>query len=84
MGRQIARTLLVGALILDGMAAFILLNGPNTIGPMFVEPPSASSVLRLVPAVGFVVNLVGLAWMVRILRADPEAHPSWWRAVRSH
>jgi hypothetical protein len=36
----------------------------------------------LVPAVGVAVNIAGLAWMIRICHADPEAHPSFWRFRR--
>ncbi len=59
--------------------AFFLMPQPN-IGPMFVEPPG--SWVGLIPAAGFVVQALGLAWMIRIYRSDPEAHPSHWRFDR--
>ena len=80
-GRRFARALIVGALVFDGIVAVVLLSQPQGIGPTFAVPPSPS-IADLCLAIGLILNVLGLAWMVRILRADPEAHPSWWRAVR--
>ncbi len=40
------------------------------------EPPI---LYRLLPWAGVVAYVVGIAWMVRIYRADPEAGESPWR-----
>jgi hypothetical protein len=80
-GRRIARVLLFTALLIDGLVAFVLLNPPQVIGPMIEVPPSPS-IAHVTIAVGVVLNVVGLVWMVRILRADPEAHSSPWRSAR--
>jgi hypothetical protein len=34
------------------------------------------------PAIGVVGYVLGMFWMVRIYRADPEAHPSSFLATR--
>ena len=86
-GRRQARLMLFAAIALDAFVVFLFvaqpatMGGPNTSGPMFipVEPPSR--LVWLVPAFGILLNVVGLAWMVRILRADPEGGPSAWRAI---
>ena len=60
----------------------IALLWPPTRGPMFDVPPPDLFSMSL-PLLGFVVYLVGLAWMIRIYRADPEAGRSWFRFGRS-
>ncbi len=79
-GRRVAGRILAIAIGLDAFVVLLFLNLPHTSGPIYAEPPSV--VGWLVPAVGVVVNVIGLAWMVRIYRADPEAHPSFWRFRR--
>jgi hypothetical protein len=57
----------------------LFLLAPDTSGPMFRSPPDplfASSIIAL----GIALYLIGLVWMLRIYRADPEAHPSSWRS----
>jgi hypothetical protein len=49
---------------------------------MFESPPS-DAWLTSVPAFGVLAYLIGLAWMIRIYRADPERHRSSWRFDRS-
>ena len=46
-------------------------------GPMFERQPGRLEVL--LPWVGVAMYLVGLVWMVRISRANPEAGESSWR-----
>ncbi len=82
VGRRSARLILVVTLLLDGLVVALFLSQPSGIGPMFAPPPSGPSVGVVVSAVGVALHLVGLAWMVRIIRADPEEHASWWRVVR--
>ena len=81
VGRRTAKALLIVTLVLDGLAAALLLSRPNDMGPMFAGPPEPAFGLLIVAA-GVVLNLIGLVWMVRIIRADPEAHASSWRATR--
>ena len=84
-GRQQARLLLGAILALDAVLAFLFVAPPNTIGPMFEAPPSPLGLPlgSVIVAMGLALHLGGLAWMVRILRADPERHRSWWRFDRS-
>jgi len=80
-GRRIARLILAGALALDAVLLLLLASAPNTIGGgWFPEPPRF---VWLIPAFGIGLHLVGLAWMIRIIRADPERHRSFWRSRRS-
>ncbi|MEA2674053.1 MAG: hypothetical protein QOI92_1245 [Chloroflexota bacterium] len=68
-----------------GLGAFvgaIELLQPTDIGPMFKTPPSDLWLTSL-PAFGVLAYLIGLAWMIRIYRADPERHRSSWRFDRS-
>jgi protein-S-isoprenylcysteine O-methyltransferase Ste14 len=74
-GREIARVLVTAVLVLLAFVAFLFLNMPNTIGPLF-EPRLTD---WIVPGLGILGILVGLGWMVRIFRADPEPDSSAWR-----
>ena len=80
-GRRMARFMFVLAIVPAVLTAALFMTAPNTIGPLFVEPPDP-----LIPSVivgaGVLAYVVGLAWMVRIYRADPEAHKSFWRSRR--
>jgi hypothetical protein len=71
--------MLFAAVALDVLLVLLLMSAPNTMGPMLDHPPRH---MWLIPAFGVALNLAGLAWMIRIIRADPEAHPSSWRALR--
>ena len=70
-GRASARSLFAAVLILLAFVAFLFLNMPNTFGPYLIE--------WIAPGLGILGILVGLAWMIRILRADPEPNSSAWR-----
>jgi hypothetical protein len=74
-GREIARGLCEAVLILLAFVAILFLSMPNTTGPLF-EPSLPEWIL---PGLGVLGILVGLAWMWRILRADPEPDTSAWR-----
>ena len=84
-GRQLAQLLLVAVVALDAVLAILFVTAPNFVGPMFEAPPSLLGLPLGSPivAIGIALHLGGLAWMVRILRADPEDHRSWWRFDRS-
>jgi Flp pilus assembly protein TadB len=81
IGRRTARALLVLAVGLDVLVLLFALSRPADLGPMFDEPP-AFPVGPVVVAVGIALNVLGLVWMVRIVRADPEGGPTSWRAFR--
>ena len=78
-GRRLARAILFATLLIDGLVAMILLNPSGMMGPLPGEP--AGLEVPLILAVGILVNVFGLAWMARIVGADPEHHRSWWRAA---
>jgi hypothetical protein len=78
-GRRRARRILFTAIALDAFVVLLFAAQPTTMGGPFGPPPLTAYV---VPAFGVLLNVVGLAWMVRIVRADPEAGPTGWRATR--
>lgn len=81
-GRRFARFLLVAAFLVVGFEAFLFIAQPIDIGPLTAEPPSTWT--RVIPEmIGGAAQVIGLAWMIRIYRADPEAHRSWFRFSRS-
>jgi protein-S-isoprenylcysteine O-methyltransferase Ste14 len=75
-GREIARGLVTAVLVLVAAVALLFLNMPNPMGGPFFE---SSLTEWIVPGLGVLGILVGLAWMVRILRAEPEPDSSAWR-----
>jgi hypothetical protein len=79
-GRRIARLMLMTGFAPVALLAFLLIAAPNNMGGGLGEP---SIVMWLVPAIGVAGVVVGLAWMIRIYRADPEGSRSWWRFDRS-
>jgi len=79
-GRRLARLILLIAFALDAFVALLFIAAPNDIGPMFSTPPSP--IVNLIPAIGVAWNLAGLGVMIRIYRAGPEDHRSWWRSKR--
>ena len=79
-GRHAAQRILLAAILLDALPVLLFASAPNTMGGgWFPEPPRF---MWLIPAFGIALNLVGLAWMIRIVRADPEGHHSFWRSKR--
>jgi protein-S-isoprenylcysteine O-methyltransferase Ste14 len=75
-GREIARGLVTAVLVLLAFVGLLFLNLPDPMGAPFFEPSLSEWIL---PGLGVLGILVGLAWMVRILRADPEPDSSAWR-----
>jgi hypothetical protein len=81
-GRHIARLMLAAALALDAMVVVLFASAPQGMGGggWFPEPPRFA---WLIPAFGLGLHVVGLAWMIRIIRANPERHASFWRSHRA-
>lgn len=79
-GRRAARLILFAALAMDAFVVLLFAAAPNDVGPMRVGPESP--LVLLIPAIGIAWNLGGLGLMIRIYRADPEVHRSWWRFHR--
>ena len=78
-GRELARSMLVAVLAIDALVALLFIAQPNYMRPM---SGPASPFGWLIPAIGVAWHLAGLGLMIRIYRADPEAHRSWWRFLR--
>jgi NADH:ubiquinone oxidoreductase subunit K len=79
-GRRTARLILVAAFGLVGVVALLLIAAPATSHPMFVV--DQAPIPWLVSAIAIAGLAIGLGWMVRIYRADPEGQPSAFRATR--
>ncbi len=60
-----------------GFAAFIWIAQPGWNGPMFWGGPRVEELIMVVG--GFLGVAVGLVWMARIYRADPEPDQRAWR-----
>jgi len=76
-GRRTARFMFVPAIVPAVLTAALFMTAPNTMGP---EQPSPLDFPITWVAIG--IYLLGLAVMIRIYRADPEAHESFWRSRR--
>jgi hypothetical protein len=72
--------LFIAFALVVGVDVLLYLGQSNHLGPMFDEPPPV--VGWLIPAIGVAAQALGLGWMIRIYRADPEAAPSSWRLKR--
>jgi hypothetical protein len=83
-GRELAQMILVVTLAIDALVALLFIATPHCMCPMFNEPPSLIGLPlgSVIAAIGIALHLGGLAWMVRILRADPEGRPASWRFLR--
>jgi hypothetical protein len=77
-GRTSARGLFAAGLVVLAFVTLLLLNLPSAIGPL-LEPGLIEWIAPGMGILGILGILVGLAWMVRILRADPEPDSSAWR-----
>jgi hypothetical protein len=64
------------AFALPLIAGFLWVAAPGCMCPMFSEPPLITSLL---PWAGVVGVIVGIVWMVRLSRPDPEAGERTWR-----
>jgi hypothetical protein len=58
-----------------GFAVFLWIAQPGSIGPMF-RNGTAEAAIAVVAIVGV---SVGLVWMIRIYRANPEPDQRAWR-----
>jgi hypothetical protein len=74
-GRRLAHAIFAVGLIPLGLAAFFFIAAPNFTGGFYDPGPIG----LIIPAIGFAALFVGLVWMIRILRADPEPDAKSWR-----
>ncbi len=71
------RAELVVAFAAPVVAGFLLVAAPGTMGGgMFYKP---SLIETLLPWAGGIGVVVGIAWMLRLSRPDPEAGERTWR-----
>lgn len=75
-GRRIAREIFGGAVFAPLLAAFLFVGAPNGPTAMFANPGPIS---LIVPGIGILGLVIGLLWMVRILRAHHEPEAKGWR-----
>jgi hypothetical protein len=76
-GRAVARRMIVFAALLPFAGVIALIAQPGHMGGgMFYEPQWFEIALPWAGAIGY---LVGLGWMIRIYRADPERSTPPWR-----
>jgi cytochrome bd-type quinol oxidase subunit 2 len=78
-GRRAARNMILSAVIVVGFGGFLWIAAPNSIGGSWVRPMPWSLIL---PAAGLLGIVIGLVWMIRIYRANPEPDPKAWRYRR--
>jgi hypothetical protein len=75
--------MLAGAITLVVSLAFLFVAAPNTTGGGMMRPSEfATAVGMIVPGAGVLGLVIGLAWMWRILRANPEPDTRSWRYRR--
>ena len=74
--RKTARSMLLLVIGLGILGFVMLLAAPGFIGGMMYEPPWYAAAL---PWAGPAIYLIGLGWMIRIYRADPEPDETTWR-----
>lgn len=75
-GRALGRWMILGVLVVLSFPAFLFIAAPNSMGQTGYDP---GPIGLTVPAIGVVGLVVGLIWMVRIFRADPEPRTKGWR-----
>jgi hypothetical protein len=77
-GKAVARAMIVFAVLLPLAVLIALVARPGHIGGgMFDAPPWYAAAMPW--AAGAIGYLVGLGWMIRIYRADPEPVQPIWR-----
>ena len=65
------------AIALPLVVGLLFIAAPQMHGPMFEREPSR--IESLLPWAGIALYIVGLVWMFRLSRANPEAGESAWR-----
>lgn len=75
-GRRLSREIFGAALLTPAVVAFLFIAAPNGPTAMFADP---GPIRLIVPGIGVLGIVVGLVWMVRILRAHHEPEAKGWR-----
>jgi hypothetical protein len=76
-GRRIARLIFAEGVSFAAVAGFVMIIATSNQRGGYIAGPGLMPWIG--PGLGVLGILVGLAWMVRILRADPEPDSSAWR-----
>jgi hypothetical protein len=74
--RFLIRAELTLAIAVPVIVGFMWVAAPGGTQPMFYNQPL---IVTLLPLVGFVGFIVGIFWMLRLSRPDPEAGERTWR-----
>jgi len=74
--RNLVRIEFAIAVVAPLVVGFLVIAAPGGSTPMFWRP---SLLETLLPWAGPAAYVVGLAWMIRIYRTDPEVGESPWR-----
>jgi hypothetical protein len=75
-GRALGRMMIFGVLVVLAFTVFLWIAAPNFTAMSLQEPGALQVALPFVGVAGLVI---GLIWMVRILRAHHEPEPKGWR-----
>ena len=78
-GRALGRMMIAGALVVLAFTAFLWIAAPNGPQAMFLEEPQLHALAVAVPVVAILGIVIGLVWMVRIMRAHHEPETKGWR-----
>ena len=78
-GRLLARQMFGGTLFILLLGGFLFVAAPNTGNVRFFDP---GPIAVVVPAAGILGIIVGLGWMIRILRSNPNPDAKAWRYRR--
>jgi hypothetical protein len=78
-GRALGRMMIYGVLVVLAFAAFLWIAAPNGPSAMYLQEPEPRALELALPFVGVAGLVIGLAWMVRILRAHHEPETKGWR-----
>ncbi len=78
-GRALGRMMIFGVLVVLALPAFFFIATPNGPRGMYLEEPQPHALAVAVPVIAILGIVIGLLWMVRILRAHQEPEPKGWR-----
>ncbi len=79
MAARLGRWMIFGVLVVLAFAAFLWIAAPNGPSAMYLQEPESRALDVALPFVGVAGLVIGLIWMVRILRAHQEPEPKGWR-----
>jgi hypothetical protein len=78
-GRRLARLIFAVAVSPLAVVAFLFVAAPNGPQGMYLQEPQPHALVVAAPFIPILGIVIGLVWMVRIFRADPEPDAKSWR-----